>query len=1039
MYIFELNPKLKCMKKVKFSLVILLLVFASSIYAQTTVKGIITDASTNEPLPGVNIIEKGTTNGTISDINGNYSLNVNNSDGELIFSFLGFATQTIVITNQREINISMVPDNELLDELIVIGYGTQKKSDLTGAISIVETEDMAKAATNDVGKALQGRVSGVSVQSSGDPGAAPKIKIRGITSFTNNDPLYVIDGVFAPANDIPTESIESIQVLKDASAAAIYGSRAANGVIIITTKRGKKGKMNVTYSGYYGMQNIPKTLDVCNREQYQTLLNEATNNAKVYPAYASLTLYPANDPSNPNYVNNVDTDWQDEMFKTGHINNHTVALSGGNEVSTFSINLNYFDQTGTVVGKGPNYTRYGLMVNSDHKLGKVKIGESLHYTYADKSLMTFVHNSTLLAYTASAIPTLPVIDPNTGTYSSASADLHGAYSANVVGMNKTLESTTDRNRIIGNVYGEYEIIDGLKYKLSLSYERTDWKDFHFSPEYDFGWYPGYRNAIAKMDDNRGFGYTTTIEQTLSYNKSFNNLSVNALLGQSSLNSFQSRIYGHGEGYEQPYFKQLSKAETTTSQTDEYQSRLLSYFGRVILSYNDKYMLTATVRRDGSSRFSPNNRWGNFPSVAVAWKAHQESFLSSSDIISQLKVRLSYGILGNQNIPDYMYQGYINSYAAYVLNGNAVPGASQYLPASSDVKWEQSKNTNIGIDFGFLDNRILLTTEYYIKQVDDLLGRVPTPTHLGYYDWEAPYQNSLSVKNQGFEFNATYRKAEGDFNYSINANLSTLKNEVLSLGEGINPIDGNWSRTDVGREVGELYGYVVEKVFQSKSEVDALNAAAPDGYYQEIQTDAGDFMFKDLNNDKEIDENDRTYIGSAIPNLYYGFSFNAEYKGFDFTLSAQGASGNMVVNTIGNSLRNGGGLENMSTDLLDRWTPTNTNTGRPRIIRDDPNKNGRASAYWLEKGDYLRFSNIELGYSLPQPALDFLHLSSVRIYASLQNALTITGYSGYDPEFDNDGLLNRATDNGAVANKTFTDFSGGLPTPRTVLFGVKLNF
>ena len=1030
------------MKKKLINLLMLVLLSLIPIHgmAQHTISGNVTDANDGSPLPGVNVVESGTTNGTITDIDGNYTLTVSDQNTNLIFSFIGYTTQEIAIDGKISINISLSPDVFGIDEVVAIGYGTQKKSDLTGSISIVDTEEMAKVATNDVGKALQGKVSGISIQSSGDPGAAPKIKIRGITSFTNNDPLYVIDGVFAPANDIPTEAIESIQVLKDASAAAIYGSRAANGVIIITTKRGKKGAMDISYSGYYGIQDVTKRYDVANREQYQTLVNEATTNAMAYEQYANdLYIYPANDPSNPNYVNDVDTDWQDEMFKTGHISNHTLSLSGGNDVSNFSVNLNYYDQTGTVEGNGPDYKRYGIMVNSDHQLGKLKIGESLHYTYADQSLMTFLHTGTMLSYVASAIPTLPVIDPLTGTYSAASADLHGAYSANVVGMNNTLESNTDRYRFIGNVYGEYEIISGLKYKMSLSYERTDWKDFHFEPTYELGWFAGYRNSVAKMDDNRGYGYTSTLEQTLSYNKTFDKFSVNALLGQSALNSLQSRIYGHAEGFSEPYFKQLSNGESRTSSTDEYQSRLTSYFGRLILGYDDKYMVTATLRRDGSSRFSPKNKWGNFPSIAVAWKAHRESFLSSSDLISQLKLRLSYGILGNQNIGDYRYQGYINPYASYVLNGNPVAGAAQFIPASSAIKWEQSKTTNVGVDLGFLGNRILLTAEYYVKQVDDLLGTIPTPTHLGWYEWESPVRNALSVKNQGIELNATYRKAEGDFTYSINANVSTLKNEVLSLGEGINPIDGNWSRTDIGTEVGELYGYVVEKVFQSKSEVDALNAQAPDGYYQELLTDAGDFKFKDLNGDNEINEDDRTYIGSAIPNLYYGLNFSAQYKNFDFTLSAQGASGNKIVNSIGNGLRSGAGLENMSTDLLDRWTPSQTNTGRTRIIRDDPNNNGRASNYWLEKGDFLKISNIELGYNLPKSTLDVIHLSSVRLYASLQNAITFTGYTGYDPEFNNDGLFNRATDNGAEANKSFTDFSGGLPTPRTILFGVKVKF
>lgn len=1024
-------------------LVALLLLFTTAYSQQIQVKGTVYDASTQSTLPGVNVVVKGSTLGAITDVDGKFVIAVGNTSARLQFSFIGYLTTEVLVGNQIDLRIEMKSQLQSVDEVVVIGYGTQKKSDLTGSIGIVNTQTMAKMATSDVTKALQGKVSGVSVQSSGDPGATPKVKIRGVTSFTNNDPLYVIDGVFAPINDIPTEAIESIQILKDASAAAIYGSRAANGVVIITTYRGNKGQIKVNYDGYYGFQDIVKRMEVCKREDYQMLVNELTMNAKAYPQYKALKIFPANDPTNPNYVDDVDTDWQKEMFKTGYIHNQTFNFSGGTEVSNFSINLNYLDQTGTVVGNGPNYKRYGISVNSDHKLGRFKFGESLHYTYADQSLMTFLHTGTMLFYTTNAIPTVPVYDED-GNYFAASSDLHGAYSANVVGMNSLIENNTDRYRLIGNIYGEYEIIPDLKYKISLSYERTDWRDYQFEPEYKLGWFAGYSNTVAKMNDNRGMGYTGTFEQTLSYNKEIGKLNFSALAGHSALNSYLSRLYGHAEGFSKPYFKQLSNGTTKALTGDEYQSRLISFFGRAILSYDDKYLLTATIRRDGSSRFSPTNRWGNFPSVAVAWKVHNESFMESVNFISQLKVRASYGVLGNQNIGDYRYQGYINPYASYVLNGVLVPGAAQYIPSSGAIKWEQSKTTNTGIDLGLMDNRIMISAEYYIKQVDDLLGTVPTPTHMGWYDWDSPVTNSLSVKNQGLELEISYRKNTGEFQYSIGANISTLKNEVLSLGAGINPIDGNWSRTDVGTEVGELYGYVVEKIFQDKSEIDALNATAADKYYQERLTDVGDFMFKDLSGpdgtpDGEITDADQTHIGSAIPNLYFGLNISAFYKDFDLTISAQGSSGNMVVNTIGNGLRSGAGYENMSTDLLDRWRVDNPDTGRPRIIKDDPNHNGRASAYWLEKGDYLRFSNIELGYTLPRSLIAAVKISSVRIYGSLQNALTLTQYTGFDPEFNNDGLFSRGTDNGAAANKTFTDFAGGLPTPRTILFGVKIGF
>lgn len=1025
---------------------ILILLIAGNANAQNlTVSGTITEIKTGDPLPGVNVTLQGTTVGTVTNLEGKYTIEVPNANAVLIFSFVGYLTENVEIAGRTTIDIGLAEDIMSLEELVVIGYGTQKRSDLTGAISVVQTDDVIKSATNDVTKALQGQVAGVQVQGSGDPGAAPRVKIRGISTFGDNSPLYIIDGVFAPINDIPMEAIESIQVLKDASAAAIYGSRAANGVVIITTKRGQAGTMKVNYSGYYGWQDIVKRFDVCNREEYQMLANEATENAMALGTDPSLHIMPANDQTSPYYVDDIDTDWQNEVFKTGHINNHSLMFTGGNDISNFGVNLSYFDQTGTIVGKGPNYKRYGIGVNSDHKYGKFKIGESIHFTYADQTLMTFMHTGTLLAYTASAIPTIPVYDPNgPDGYGISDANIHGSYTANVVGMNNTIESNVDRYRFIGNVYGEYEIISGLKYKVSVSFEKTDWKDFHFEPEYQFGWFPGYTNVVAKMNDNRGIGYTGTFEQTLTYTKTlFEKLSLTALAGHSLLQSKQQRIFGHAEGFTEPYFKMLSKGETTQATSDEYESRLLSYFGRLILSYDDKYLLTTTLRRDYSSRFSSNFAYGNFPSVAVAWKMHNEPFLQASSIISQLKLRASYGVLGNQNIGDYLYQAYIDADAHYVLDNTLAQGASEFIPPSSGIKWEETKTTNFGIDLGLLNNKILVTAEYYIKNVNDLLGVVPLPTHFGWYDWEMPTTNALSVKNQGLELSAAYHKNEGDFNYSIGANLSTLKNEVTSLGRNIgenqNPILGTWSRTDIGHSVGEFYGYVVEKVFQEQSDIDALNAAAPDGLYQELYTAPGDFKYKDLNGDGEITDADRTYIGKAFPNIYYGFNFNASYMNFDLTIAAQGSAGNMINNAIGNALKSGAGLDNYHKDLLDRWTQENPNTGRPRIILDDPSHNGNPSAFWLEKGDYMKISNIELGYNFDKDLIGSIKVSSLRIYLSLQNAIVITKYSGLDPDFNNDGLFSRGTDNGAAANKAFTDFAGGLPTPRTIMIGVKAGF
>lgn len=987
--------------------------------------------------------------GTITVADGTYFLNNVPTDGTLVFSFIGMQQAEMPIQGRSVIPVQLQEAQVDIAEVVAIGYGTQRKSDLTGSVAVVNTREISKAATNDITKALQGQVAGVSIQGSGEPGASPKVKIRGIGSFGNNDPLYVIDGVFAPINDVPMSAIESIQILKDASAAAIYGSRAANGVVIITTNRGKQGEVRVNYSGYYGVQNIVNRYDVANREQYQMLVNEATQNALYFDP--TLIVMPANNPLSSLYVNNIDTDWQDEAFKTGHITDHTVSISGGNTISNFHIGLNYFDQSAPVTGRGPSYTRYGVSVNSDHQLGKLKVGESIHYTYADQTLMTFLHDATMLLYTVNAIPTIPVYSAGTiDGFGSSSKTVHGSYTANVIGMNKMKESNTNRYRFIGNVYAEYELMKDLKFKTSLSYERTDWRDVHFDPVHDLGWF--YVNNIAKMDDNRGFGYTSTIENTLHYHSDLGKLNMDVLLGQSALNTKISRTYGHAEGFTQPYFKVLSQGTANNYvKGDEYQSRLVSYFGRLMFNWDDKYLLTGTFRRDGSSRFSPQNRWGNFPSIAAAWKLHNEPFMSGiTSVVNELKLRGSYGILGNQNIGDYLFQGYINPYAHYVFNGQLAEGASQYLPASPTVKWEKSITTNIGVDLGFLNNKLVVTADYYRRKVEDLLYGVPVPNHLGFYSWESPTINGMSLENKGIELSALYRGSIGDLSYSVGANVTTLKNKVLSLGYGNNPISGIMSRTEVGREVGEFYGWQVDGVFQNQAEIDLLNAGSSIGRYQEATTRPGDFRFKDINGrdannkltgkpDGKIDDDDRTYLGSAIPNLYFGFNVNLAYKRFDFTLAANGVSGNMINNSIKRSIEGGAGWDNYATSLLDRWTPENPNTGRPRVVMYDPNKNNRDSQYWLEDGKYLKITNIEVGYTLPDAWVSKVRISSLRVYAGAQNLLTFTDYSGFDPDFNNDGLFNRGTDQGSAANKAFTDYSGGLPNPRTFLCGVKVQF
>lgn len=1019
-----------------------LLILAGTGYGQNlTVQGKITDSRTGDVLVGVNIVVQGTITGTISDANGNYSINVPSANSILVYSYIGYTVLSIPVNGKTTLNVSLSEEAKALDEIVVIGYGTQKKSDLTGSITVVKTEEVAKAASNDVTKALQGKVAGLSIQSGGEPGATPLVKLRGISSFNNTTPLYIIDGVATPVNDFPMNDIESIQVLKDASAAAIYGSRAANGVIIITTKRGEKGTMKVNYNGYAGVQNVAKRYDVCETPDYQKLVNLATTNAQQTDPSYSGSILPFNNPVDPLF-STTNTNWQKESLKTGFITDNNLSLSGGNDKSNFNTSFNYFNQTGTMVGNGPNYKRYSVTVNSDHTYGKLKFGETMSYTYVDNQLMTFVKDGTAVSFMVEAIPTLGIYDATTvDGYAASNKTFDGSYSANVIGMNKLIENNTKRYKFFGNAYGEYSILPFLKYKLSLTFDRSDFRNNQFNPIHNLGW--AYINSTAKMNDNRSAALTSTIENTLTLDKKLGDHTFNILVGQSALDFKNNYTNAYAEGFSQPYFKVISNGASRSATGGESENRLVSYFGRLIYNYQDKYLLTASIRRDGSTRFAPSTRWGNFPSVALGWKISNENFLKNVEIINLLKLRASWGILGNQEIGDYQYTAQINPYATYILGGALVPGSAQIRYVDPSIKWESKETKNIGIDAEILNNRLSFSAEYYTSKSSDMLYQVILPYSTGVYNWLGPVVNAATVENKGFEFTAGWRDHKGDFNYSVTGNISTLNNKVLSLGKG-EPHFGTMSKTDIGTTVGELYGYVIEGILQSQSEIDALNANAvaingTNSVYQSLYTSPGDYKFKDLDGNGLINDKDRDYLGKSIPSLYFGLNITVSYKFLDFSLAGNGVSGNKIFNAIAASLEYGGGADQYSKRMLNCWTPTNTNTNVPRVVMRDPNGNSRASSRWLENGAYFKFTNIELGATLPSPILNRAKISSLRIYVQAQNVYTFTKYTGFDPDFGSDGLWDRAIDHGSYPNKAFTDFSGGLPNPRTFLVGIQLGF
>lgn len=1043
------------MKKIKYLLLSLALCFSTSIFSQPTKaaflpqgKHLITVSgkvvgTNGEAIVGATIVIKGTTRGTVTNTNGNYSLSNVPSNATLEFSFVGMETKDVKVANRSTINITMVESATGLNKVVVIGYGTRKKSDLTGSMTTVNVKAMKEYTTNDVTKALEGRVPGLSIQSGGEPGAVPIVKLRGVSSFNNSTPLYVIDGVPTPVNNYPVSDIASIEVLKGASACAIYGSRAANGVILITTKKGQAGKMKVTYDAYVGMQNIVNTYSVCNRVQYQKLVNLATTNALATdPAYTGHIL-PFNDPSSP-YFSTTNTNWQKAFLKTGEIENHTLSISGGNSSSTYYLSLNYFNNTGTLVGRGPNYKRYSFNSSLTQSYGKrLKLGENFSYTFVNQNLMTFVKDGTAIGFMVEAIPTIPIYDSTTiDGYGASNKQMDGSYTANVIGMNKMIQSNTKQYKFWGSAWGQYAFFPFLKYKLLVTFDRSDFRDFHFDPIHNLGW--AYYNAIATMNEDRSEAWTGQIENTLTFNKKFGDNSINFLLGTSFLEAKQDWTNAYAQGFSQPYFEQISNGATTSATGGASENTLNSYYARLFYTFKDKYLLTATIRRDGSSRFAPSYRWGNFPSVALAWKINKESFMKKYTFINLLKLRASWGELGNQSIGDYLYSAQINPYASYIFGGNLNQGSAQITYVAPDIHWEAKTTKDIGIDGALFNDRLTFSADYYYSLSSDMLVQVTLPYSTGVYSWEAPTINGASVSNQGFEFQAAYKQHFKNFNFSIGGNISTLKNKILSLGYGNHPIYGTISKSAVGHSVGEFYGYVIDGIFQNQGQIDALNAAAAAKYgagtvYQSLYTSPGDYKFKDLNGDGIINSEDQTYLGSAIPDLYFGLNITASYKIFDLAITGNGVAGNKIFDAIRAALEYGGGADQYSTRELNSWTPTNTNTNIPRVVMGDPNGNSRNSSRWLEDGSYFKITSVELGVTIPDYLLKRAGITHLRVYLQGENLYTLTKYTGFDPDFGSDGLWDRGVDHGSYPNKAFTAFSGGLPNPRTLLVGLQLGF
>lgn len=1002
-----------------FLLIAFFVLLHAPVLAQSNlVSGTITDETNGEALIGVTILEKGTGNGTVTDINGNFRLQVS-SDATIVVSFVGFVSQEIEVNAQTSLQISMSPDVQQLSEIVVVGYSSQNKQDITGAVTTLDVANMQKLPGGNISNLLQGQAAGVvSTPGSGAPGSAPVIRIRGLGTIGNNNPLFVIDGIPGDISSINPSDIASISVLKDASAATIYGSRASNGVVIVTTKRGTSGAPVVTFNSYVGSSSIGNTIDVLNTAQNNQVSNTAHSNDGQDPlAYTSIT-------------GTADTDWQDEMFQTGLEQKHDIAISGGSENSNYNLALGYFGDEGTVIDT--DFTRYNFRLNSDYDLSeRIRVGQTVSHARSERNLLGENESgnggnagfSPILS-TLESLPHNPVRDPNSANGYAAPL----VESGNVVGITDLTTNRSENDQIQGNIYAEIEIIKGLKFRSRFGLNASNnYFTFH-SPTYQFG--PQSVNDQADLSETRSRFTETVWNNVLDFNRTFGDHQVAALVGMSAEKGVFRSTGGSNNNFPSNRLIALNAGiGDANSWGSNVTNTLQSFFGQINYSFQNKYLIQGSIRRDGSSRFGPSNRYGTFGSVSVGWRLSEESFFNVP-FISDLKPRFSIGTLGNQSIGSFLFLATVasNSNALnYPLGGGQsqavnVGTISQSL-ASSDIKWEQSRTMNIGLDLALLEDKIGITFDYFDTETSDMLVGVPVPATSGIN--VAPVTNGGTLENKGWELTLSYRNADNAFKYDVSANFASSENTVTQLGfadeafvDGFVIFDTHpTTRTEVGGEIGRFHLFKTDGIFQSEEEVTAHG----------VQPNAqpGDLRFVDTNGDGALNDNDKQFMGSGLPDLEYGITFNASYQNFDLSIFFQGSSGTEIYNGTQVLLyRRQGDEKNFSTDLLNAWTPSNTNTNVPRVSSLDPNQNIRPSDYFLEDGSYLRLRNIQVGFTFR----DVLKgISSTRIYLSGENLATFTDYSGYDPGLSNYPTFARGVDRGLY------------PLSRNVIMGLQVTF
>lgn len=1035
------------MKKTVLALLILMASFAG--FAQgLQVKGVVTSADDGQPIPGVSVVVKGTATGTITNMDGNYTLNVS-GNATLVFSFVGLQTQEIAVNSKTTINVTLRTTTENIDEVVVVGYGTQKKSVVTGAISSVKAKELEKVSPGRVEQALQGRVSGVTIAAnSGQPGSASTIRVRGVTTFGDggNNPLWVVDGVVVDAGGmgyLNQSDIESIEVLKDAASSAIYGTRAATGVIMITTKKGVAGKLSVSYNGFYGTSGPAKMLNLLNATQYGALLNERSVAGGGNVIFSNLGAL------------GTGTDWQKAIFNnSANRYSHELSLSGGNDKSTFYISFGIQDQQGIVASEISNFAQKNIRINSTHKISKIfTFGETVGYTH-QKQLGIGNTNSEFGGPLSSAInldPTTPLVvtDPlvaNAAPYSvnpvlrDASGNPYGI--STIVGQEMTNPLAYMQTRLgafgwsdnfVGNAFLEAKITNNLVIKSSLGSKLAYWGSQAFTPVFFLSATSQVlKNNYYKQNENV---FNWNIENTINYNKVIGDHSFTVLLGQGA---YVDNIGGGSNVtlYNLPVtsYKDASFSFNIPDATnrvggawDYTEHRLTSLFGRLNYNYKEKYLFTGIYRRDGSSRFGLNNKFGVFPSFSLGWVVTKEEFWKTNNIVNQLKIRGGYGVVGNDAIRDFGYLATVGGGFNYTV-GNSGQITTGYAPSSldnPDLRWEETTQANIGFEAQLI-NALNVTVDFYNKKTSGILRPITIPGYVGVSS--SPVGNIADMENTGLEVELGYHKKFGQLNFSANGNIAYLKNKVTYVASDANYITGDASfqsmgavtRTQEGQSYNSFYGYRTAGIFQTESEINAYTNST--GGLIQPNARPGDFRWEDTDGDGTITDKDKTFLGTSLPKYTFGLTMNFDYKGFDLMVFAQGAAGNKIFQGL---RRLDIGNANWQTVALSRWTGEGTSNSYPRLTSNDTNGNfGKMSDFYLEKGDYVRLKVVQFGYSLPNHLLKVGEASKLRFYVSAENLLTLTKYTGYDPE---------------IGGGVFGVDKGVYPQARSFMLGVQLQF